>query len=200
MTLHIPIGYANCTFVFRQEGATRDATFGLGIFDTSEPALDPATIGTQMIENFTDATAPGAAAHMSQKWTFKGVNTTYQDVSGPIVYNAPTTVVGTQNILPPPSNTSLLITKGTGSGGRKNKGRVYCPVLYPGEDVIDQNGMMTGSPFTNLQGYWTAFLNLCQDSLLFPVLFHNDVGDNPTVITSFTVQSQVATQRRRMRR
>lgn len=103
-------------------------------------------------------------------------------------------------------NTARLVTKLTGVGGRRNKGRMYLPA--PIESVVNVDGSITNQSTTdqqtNADGYFDDLIAL--GSIQALVLFHSYDSEDPPVplptptqLTSFRVESKCATQRRRMR-
>lgn len=103
-------------------------------------------------------------------------------------------------------NTARLITKLTGLGGRRNKGRMYQP--GPVETVVDAGGHFTAQSITDQQANADAYFDdlIALGSIQALVLFHSyDEADPPdplpvpTQLTGFRIESKVATQRRRLR-
>lgn len=112
-------------------------------------------------------------------------------------------VVGTSAGGPVPPNTSVLVKKVTGSGGRRNRGRMFVP--SPDELQVGSDGALAAAYRTAWQTnidqlkvggtIHTAFGFLNE-----PVLFHETGTQTPTPITDLTIDTRVATQRRRLRR
>jgi hypothetical protein len=111
---------------------------------------------------------------------------------------------------------SVLVRKNTALGGRRGRGRIYLPGIS--ESNIDPGGYLNGTYLASVQ---SNFVSLMTDWLTIncvPTVTHSaNLIDNPspppfqipdptwvpigpTVVTSFSVQAQVATQRRRQRR
>ena len=97
-----------------------------------------------------------------------------------------------------PSNCACLVRKNTAFAGRKYRGRMYWPDILAEGDV-DINGTIDPSVVSSLQ---THFDNMYSDldgvANTEVKLLHTD-GSAGSFIYSFTVQPQIATQRRRMR-
>lgn len=110
-----------------------------------------------------------------------------------------TQVAGARTGTPVPQNTAFLVRKLTGSGGRRNRGRMYIPGVT-NTDVTAIGGCTSGiltiaaATCTALQANLVALGTI--DGL---VLFHETAPFTPTPITSLEIQPRVATQRRRMR-
>jgi hypothetical protein len=84
---------------------------------------------------------------------------------------------------------------------------MYLPGGYLGEGTVDQNGFLTTADRAIFQAKMDAFFSALVASAptLVPHIIHTGVSGGPvgapppTAMTSFAVQLQVATQRRRMR-
>jgi hypothetical protein len=97
-----------------------------------------------------------------------------------------------------PGNVAVLIRKHTGSGGRKGRGRLYHPGVFTGLLNADADTIAPAS-VTALANGFQAFFDDLQTAGYTPVLLHGD-ATTPTVITSVSCESVVATQRRRIRK
>lgn len=97
-------------------------------------------------------------------------------------------------------NVSVLISKATGVGGRAGRGRLY----HPGADEgnFQSDGVMNATRRGQWQTSWDAFIDDVVALGTIPVLLHSHGSPitQPLPITSWTVQSRAATQRRRLRR
>lgn len=112
-------------------------------------------------------------------------------------------------------NVAFLFVKGTALGGRRGKGRFYLPGVT--EASVDQGGNVLAATVTTQQGdlsSWLANLTTAQAPM---VVFHGpthiwilvdgkpkqvpDVpfAGPPSLVTSLTATTKVATQRRRLR-
>lgn len=92
---------------------------------------------------------------------------------------------------------SLLVSKTTGFGGRKNRGRMYLPGLR--EANISSGGVVASNNLASWQGALDLMLEDLETGLVPMVILHSSSSD-PTVVTSLQAQSIVATQRQRQRR
>jgi hypothetical protein len=175
-------------------------TLGLDVLGASapNPAQVANLVSTAWLNSFP-------AAGLSSLYTFIGTAVTFgpQPGDGPSAED-PTVSAGTASTStnpPPTSNVALLVKKLTALGGRRNRGRMYLPAGYVSETNIDQNGFMSEATRVGYQTKIDAFLSalVTPAPSLVPVVLHSDVALEPTVISSFAFQRQVATQRRRMR-
>lgn len=121
-------------------------------------------------------------------------------------------VAGTFSGADLPPQVAVLIKKNTGIGGKKNRGRIYVPWQVPGS-VVDERGTILAANVTAIQSNFTALLLQMQTDLapmcipnktlvLTPPDVHPHVtaiNAGPNVIT-LTVETVVATQRRRLPR
>lgn len=108
-------------------------------------------------------------------------------------------------------NTAYLVKKNTSLGGRHGRGRFYIPGVK--EDQIDASGDLESLWFDTIAGDVQSFFEAWEGSPHDLVLLHSPVlvdpgpppvyepsGVPPTTITSLTLQTRTATQRRRLRR
>lgn len=99
-----------------------------------------------------------------------------------------------------PTNVAMLISWGaTGSRSQRN-GRTYLPGVD--EDQVDTSGNLTSGFKTEIQGYVDDFVADLQTANMALVI-NSKTGTGsyePRTITSWTVDSRVATQRRRLRK
>jgi hypothetical protein len=104
----------------------------------------------------------------------------------------------TATVVPP--NVALLVRKITDLGGRAGRGRLYLPGLD--EDEVNGQGTISGGLASTAQGVFNALATALIGADLFPVVLHGEGSPitTPTPITSLSVDSTVATQRRRLRR
>ncbi len=122
-------------------------------------------------------------------------------------------VAGTYANAMPPSQVAVLVKKGSGLGGRKNRGRTYFP-WFIAESDVDNVGHITGGVVTTLQALMTGFIGDMGATYGTPMVISNKtlaidiVTGKPYVtaitrgplVTSYTVEDIVATQRRRLSR
>lgn len=105
--------------------------------------------------------------------------------------------LATGDSLPP--NVSMLVKKSTAAGGRMNQGRFFVPGAP--EAHATSGGQLSGAFVTDMQNRWTAFHTELEEADMPMILLHSSDagGDSPRLITSLSVQSLLATQRRRLR-
>lgn len=196
MSLVIPIDFANTRFIFRCAGVVDPMGFSIGT--TCVPPETPLQVATALADAF-DSIVWGSGANASEQYTFEGCSTTTETLTGPIIADYVLNTVGTVTAAVPPPNLSLLVSKNTASGGRKNRGRLYMPTAVVFETEVNHAGVLSAITTSAYQAVWDAFWTQLDGDGFPPWLLHSDPADTPTPITAFTVQSLMATQRRRMR-
>lgn len=92
---------------------------------------------------------------------------------------------------------SVLMSKLTGLGGRRGRGRAFWPGVP--EAQVDQGGLLASGTVATWLSELEDFYDKVLTELITPVLLHSDAGA-PTPQTGIAVSGVVATQRRRQRR
>jgi hypothetical protein len=153
-----------------------------------------------MAEDLYDVWANALDTLSSTDWTF---NSCYlkagPNATGPTAEFTGGTVAGTVAQATIPVNTSVLVRKTTGLGGRKGRGRAYTVgQLYV--NTIGGAGIIDSGHLGFLDTNWLAILGGWQSvvGIADVVLLHSD-STAPTPITALTPQPKAATQRRRLR-
>lgn len=106
---------------------------------------------------------------------------------------------GTHAGAPLPNNCAILFKKVTASGGRRFRGRMFIPGVA--ETSVGETGILAPALVTIAN---TAALALRTNLVALSTvdslqLLHADAAVPPTLITTLTAQTRIATQRRRMR-
>lgn len=198
--LVIPPGFAQLNFRLLVSGDPDEMIFTLGV-ENPDGVADPVNIAGRAYAAFEEV---WSASWMHLGFTFVGVTARVgQDGGGTVDGEWVDPYDGTINSPSPPNNTALLVRKQTGVAGRRNKGRMYAPCFNLAEGDVSNAGIISSGVVSSLQTSWTAFWEALQDPLtrdMQPVLFHSEAPTTPTPVTSFSVQTKVATQRTRLRR
>jgi hypothetical protein len=195
-----PEGFYEAVFRFQRVGGVRVSTWTLGIDGVGIGAGAPTTLADMLYGFGSDPGGPYAAGAMVGNWQFIGVTCTYMSPTGPIVGEHNETTTGAAVGAPLVPNCALLIKKTTASGGRRNRGRMYVPPVWPPETKVDGDGTIDSAEVATLQSQYDPFFDDLIGADLVPVLFHTESPFTPTPITGFQVQSLMATQRRRLRK
>ncbi len=116
--------------------------------------------------------------------------------SGDFPYNIP----GTNTGAAAPPNVSMLYRKGTSFGGRAGRGRFYLPAVP--EVNVDQSGVVSATFHSQAVTKSANFLAALASGGVPMVVLHG-LGSplsTPSSVLTLTVDTVVATQRRRLRR
>lgn len=202
MTLYIPNGYALISHHMKARTADRTMTFTIGVDMTSisnkQAALDTYELEVQSNGEIF------AAASFSSDYEYLGISATIGTEVGPLPWSRVRNRVGTGAQVPVPPNSAILVQKRTALGGRQNRGRMFLPPAWIGEGNVDHLGNIDAN-LSTIQGYVANMFGFLVDGELIPVVLHtaNPPGEDPPAtpapITQMSVQSKLATQRKRMR-
>lgn len=195
MSVVVPVGEGTARFQWSLPAIGKEAVITCGVETTA--AVLPST-WADLLSNALVASGVAAAASMLTGWRYDGCSVTYQDVTGPIVYDYPEAVSGTIVADALPINCAVLVSKRTGVGGRRGRGRMYWPITSIAESGVDAGGAILAAHRTTVQTRWDNFLTqVATDDLR--LLVHHDNGAAGTPITDLIVEGTIATQRRRLR-
>lgn len=183
----LPEGVARLTFNFAQVSALGSApavTFGVYLDDGAFPSM-----GNAMLVWVQDYWQPNA----SQTWTI--LNVTIKSETGE--FEQVIGISGDDDDAASSPATSLLVKKGTGHPGRAWRGRSYWPgCLF--DSQVDNQGQIS----SETQALWQTNMQALFDAM------NTDDGGMCLIsadeiaarqVTTYQVQSTVATQRRRLR-
>lgn len=194
--LKIPNGYANIQWKFSLTGSSHQFSFAHGVkYAVGATAEDMTATGVAAMEDGYDM------ANVYNDWTFDSVHAILND-SGDLFVNddfVEDPGTGGAGDFPPP-NTSLLVRKNTGRAGRKERGRMYWPLISVLDADLDDVGIINPTVLGVIAGNVADFkeqldLSPFVDSL---VLLHES-NEVPTEVISWGVEAMVGTQRRRLR-
>lgn len=199
MSIVIPEGFANATFVYSCSGTAHESTFSIGFKADEGPLPAPADLAEELYGIWLAESNPGQQDWLSTYWNLEACSVTYMTDTGPLVGEFVEHTNGTYVSAPMPINCAWLISKNTAAGGRKNRGRLYLPAgIYGAESEVNQVGEFSSATVTFMQAAWDHFRSDLSEADRIPVLFHSD-GSAPTTITSFSANGMISTQRRRLR-
>lgn len=188
MALVIPPNYYEMTFHHTLQGGTRPAVCTLGFHYTgSNFNTDVGFVALAWAQNqMGSMTTNWRYVKFQARNDIGTVSDLAQDVPGSTAH--PETS----------PNVAFLIHKVTNQPGRFSKGRMYFPGVS--EQDIDAVGTVVGSKVTELRNNFINFQAACDLHQFAPVILHNSPTHQPTVVTTFSIDPLVATQRRRLRR
>jgi hypothetical protein len=136
---------------------------------------------------------------MLQPWTFVGVTCYLQDDPGQVIgefVDPITATSGSATSLP--TNCAFLVHKNTTESGRQGKGRMYLPAFPLGEADVNNTGTITAN-FSAVQTRLDNFYDYLTTTESLEVRLFHTTPRASTPIDSFSLDTRIATQRRRMR-
>lgn len=195
--MNIPVNYGQVNLIFGGDALPTGAQVTLGfqnVADEDSPTVIASQIGV-VLEGCTDIwAATWNEVTLTSLLVKLGPNAT-----GPSAQVA-NVKVGTYSSSDGIPAASYLVQKTTAMGGRQGKGRMYWPGV-PLQDV-NEAGVIVPSLRTALQtGMTELFVEMNAAGYPLVLLRHEDSPiQTPEVLTNLSVQSVIATQRRRQRR
>ena len=198
MGIIIPEDFWQLSMIWTLAGNLKEKVSTLGFQPADPTETDIASVADDWYSRLVgtgDMIAPG---NMFDEWTFQGVSVIKQTSTGPLVAQHLDPVVGTLTGMGIPSNSSWLIKKNTALGGRHNRGRMYIPPYGLASANVETNGNINSTLVGIMQDFWDAILTAVGVSSWELFVLHSD-STTPTPINGFSVENQVATQRRRLR-
>lgn len=201
MGVTIPVDFAQVSATFSLTGDVQPMVVTIGC----DPGVftDPVDLADSVFARFIASGTIFAASSYSDQYRIGPFSATIMTASGPQTADGTDSQQGTNaGILPPPNNVAILVQKRTAFGGRRGRGRMYFPPLYPTENSISAIGDLTGVTFDAWQEAMDEFLEAMSVGGTPMYLLHSDVPTVllPSVVTALQVQQKVATQRTRLRR
>lgn len=197
MPVNIPVGFGLAALRFSLAGTSREK---LTTFGYDPPTTDPTIHAQQITDHFTQANRPGIPTQIQENWSYLGVRVVEMTDTGPVTGEAADLQDGIMTGGAMPPNASILIRKNTAAGGRRNRGRLFVPPIYPPETNVSPSGIIADPQLDNIQLWWSNFFGALVTAGLVPVILHSQPPFTPTPITGYVAQDLIATQRRRMRR
>jgi hypothetical protein len=198
--LRLPPGFINVHWLFSLTGDPEVMSFATA-FSINDAILLPDAFATSLADDFADALGYGLGGIYSQ-WSFVGVNVQIgndgPDIVGHDVRSSPGTGGSNATL---PQNCCAIVKKTTGFAGQRFRGRFYMPPISLAEADVNNVGMIDSGVRTSIQtriDRWIALV--ISDNVVIDdeVLLHSSVTD-PTVVTANSLESLIATQRRRLR-
>lgn len=188
----IPSGYAAITVPLSHDGLARKAAITFGV-DADAGLLSANDVANAV----TDAIDTTWQVAVSSNVDIGPVVANYNTGGGAVPGEADNQLPGLGAINALPSNVALLVRKGTILSGRTNRGRFYLPWSLEESDV-DAIGIIDGTTRSDWQTLMDSFLTALSTNDVPMVILHSEAG-TPAPVSSLTVGSIVATQRRRLR-
>lgn len=193
-----PSGYADCSIQISRADMTRPAYVTFGV---STGLADPIAVAALI-----QGTIPGAGGFVpfiDVQCSVTEVRVSLGTASGEDVVGTDSTITaGTKALTAMPPNVAALVHKTTARGGRRGRGRMFIPWALGSSDV-NENGTLVPASRTTLQTAVNAWTTKLQVAGVGMVILHaagKSTPGTPNVVTGFTVDNIVSTQRRRLGR
>lgn len=165
----------------------------------SPTGLSPAETALLVWDAGVDASLLSPTAN-SSSWTQLGVAVTFNDGGNMVLAENPRNSQGSGiGAVTVPPNCAILVKKVTDTGGRKHRGRFFWPPSFLDAGDVTPAGYLESAAVTNHGEKFDQFLAALILGGVQPVVLHSSLLDAPTEITSFQMQTQLATQRKRLR-
>lgn len=198
MGVIVPTGDMQMTWIFTNSLTSKEFTFSIGFLDNGSLDTDPAVLAEALYDEFvTASTGFCAAGNMATGWHFEGISGFYQSLGGPVLGSHLVQVNGSGSDNDIPVNCAFLCKKNTAAGGRAGRGRLYAPPIMPAL-TTDTDGKIDGTQ-ASISGDQINDNALSVGGSGWLACVHHSDGSPGNAITSIVGQSQLATQRRRMR-
>lgn len=198
MAVVIPPSFAQASVEHWLAGYTRPAVTVWGVKILGVPDDDPVGMANAFQNLYRDTLGSQIDANVTIRSTRIVIG---QDGGDPLVGVATDFGNGgaTRESVAPAL--SLMVSKNTGLGGRKNRGRAYFPWAISDTGVAE-NGAIATTNLSAWQSNLTDFLEAVDTADLFEGLYvlHSDPSVPPTKITSMVPNPVVRTQKQRQAR
>jgi hypothetical protein len=197
-------GFGVATMQWAQTGGMDNITVTHGFLDAA--TLTPNETAELISGYWTQTGAPCEAAGMTVGWTFVGVSVLIQNGGALEAGNYQALIAGTATDVnfPIPAYTPLCVTKYTGGAGVAFRGRMYPPATVFDSEGVSPMGALDSGGLTQIRDRYITTFNEWSEGDYPPYLLHGPplVGTQPapSLVTSWLVQGNVATQRRRKNR
>lgn len=196
MAVTVPTGFGQASLIFNVTGRPQNVVTTIGFEVGGGTPAEQAEL-IRAAWGGTGKLFKGDT--MKVGWTFVGVAVSIAGIGpDPVLAQSFIPEVGSQAGEALPSNCAFLVRKTTARGGRKGRGRMYLPPTRVGEESVSITGVHLASTITATNSGLAASLAAMDTAGVPAMLLHED-GSAPDAITSLTLQSVIATQRRRMR-
>ena len=192
--MYIPANYGQINHYFAGTAFPRGAqiTYGLEVVGASTPAQ----VALEAHDLFKSAWQAAMPVTMSCTGTRCKLGPTE---TGPFA-DAGVAYAGTYNTPADSPQVAILLKKSTARGGRQGAGRMLLPIVPEASTL--SGGQVDPAQVVALQTIASAWLSAVAGGTYtgFMVLLHNNPATTPDTVTSLSVQSTLATQRRRLRK
>lgn len=194
--LKIPNGYANISWRFTLASSSHQFSFAHGVkYAVGATAADLCATGVAAMD-----TGYGYG-NMYNDWTFDSVHVILN--SGGDLFSADqfeeAQGTGGAGDFPPP-NCALLVRKITGRAGRKERGRMYWPLISVLDADVDDSGQIDPGVLAVIAGNIGDFKTQLDGSpFVDQIVLLHESNEVPTDVITWGVEALLGTQRRRLR-
>lgn len=194
----IPNGFGMATMRWSHTGRTNPFSVTCGFKQELELAT-PQEIADEWYDAWIQTGGPCASGNMRDTFVFLGVDVFIQTDDGPTGGSSsgppqPGTITIGEELK---VNTTMLVQKRTAFVGREQRGRMYVPALKLSSSTMTSLGTITSDAVAEIQGQFNLVFDQLSEGPAPMYLLHSKIGNTPDAITSLTMRSQGATQRRR---
>lgn len=191
----IPAGYGRASIEFVVSGIPGPLVMTFGFTD------DPPSTADDIAERISDAWVAqfDSATALASSYTIDKVRVSINRGGVDLAGEFDTAETGGVGDVAVPPQVCALVTKRTGMGGRKGKGRCYLVAGYISEGNVGSDGTIGGVLRGDITTAWAAFIVALATDSLTMVLLHADAS-TPTGVIDGACELTVATQRRRTSR
>lgn len=203
MPVVVPEGYGQVTWVWQNTQSAKELSVTLGFKDLAVSPLTPDALAADLHTRFSTGTdRPASPSAMAVGWLFTRTHITVTRSGLPRPGDKVLTVTGTLSATGQnnPVFNPLVVSKRTGIGGQRYRGRMYPPLTYGDETGVDATGQLATGTRNAAQTNWTSLHVSMISSDYPPYLLHSVSEIAPTAISSFLVRPVVGVQRRRRAR
>lgn len=195
MPLVIPPGYCHLAVKFKAGGTGRNCISSFGLKVASAPTQSD-------LDAMINSVAAQYKLIIKSPGRFEGARLLIgQDGGDPIELNSVSGAgVGSAAVASLTPQVQILVRKGTALAGRRNRGRTFWPDTP--ETNVQNDGTLDSALITSYQTVATDLLGIFAAGSVFDgmVLLHQTSSLIPTPVTTYQVQSKVATLRPRYER
>jgi hypothetical protein len=163
---------------------------------------DPSVLADAVWSRLSGSGTIFQSSSLTEDWTMGPFVASIMTSTGPQIGTGESSVTGTITTHTTlPQNCAVLVQKRTARGGRRGRGRMYFPPVYPNEASSGPTGNLDPVPFAAWQEAMVDFHTVSVAEGQPLVLLHSvEAGAiAPDPITSLVAQQRLATQRTRLR-
>lgn len=196
----IPAGYGEIALRHTLTGDPEEMLCTIGFRSTVGVALADLVAAADAIDLAWRVQILDSGVDMVDDFTYQGYRARVDaSGTGELTIEGGTVLAGQSTAAIPPSNCAILVRKRSALGGREHQGRMYLPMVLTAESNVSPTGAIESAHVASLNTRFSLFLADVEADDVELQILHGDPVLVPTPISSFSVQSTLATQRRRMR-